>query len=293
MKIVGPPVCGCRLVESPPMSQRSHIASSGSTAICVCSAACSAPSSWSSGRSAETIASGSSYHSAWVENDVCGRSSPTRSSTSWSRQAARLVGDDLLGHDHRAEREPDAEPLAAVVEPLDVHVGLALGLRVPVALERLHERAPQLEVELRDLERAPAVQVDRALVRRVERAPRVDRAEQLARADVDDREAVARRSSAARPRSPGTRRRGAGRTCRPGAGAARPPPRAARRSAPARRRTTPRRPARAGPRARRRARARRGSARSRDRGSPPRRAGRGTRPGWRQKNWSSASSPAT
>ena len=50
MKIVGPPVCGWALVESPPMSQRSHIASSGSTAICACSAACSEPSSSSGGK---------------------------------------------------------------------------------------------------------------------------------------------------------------------------------------------------------------------------------------------------
>src|SRR3954463_3762533 len=40
MKIVGPPVCACRFVESPPMSQRSHMASSGSTAIWECSAVC-------------------------------------------------------------------------------------------------------------------------------------------------------------------------------------------------------------------------------------------------------------
>ena len=55
------------------MSQRSHIASSGSTAICACSAACSAPSSASSGSPAETTASGSSYQSACVENEVCGQ----------------------------------------------------------------------------------------------------------------------------------------------------------------------------------------------------------------------------
>jgi hypothetical protein len=43
MKIVGPPVCGCRFVDRPPMSQRSHIAMSGRTAICACSAAMEGP----------------------------------------------------------------------------------------------------------------------------------------------------------------------------------------------------------------------------------------------------------
>src|SRR5436309_635164 len=48
MNIVGPPVWGWRLVDSPPMSQRSHIAISGNTAIWACSTACRAPSRVSS-----------------------------------------------------------------------------------------------------------------------------------------------------------------------------------------------------------------------------------------------------
>ena len=44
MKIVGNPVWKWMLVDRPPMSQRSHIASSGSTAIWLCSVACRAPS---------------------------------------------------------------------------------------------------------------------------------------------------------------------------------------------------------------------------------------------------------
>jgi hypothetical protein len=39
MKIVGLPVWKWMLVERPPMSHRSHIASRGSTAIWLCSAA--------------------------------------------------------------------------------------------------------------------------------------------------------------------------------------------------------------------------------------------------------------
>ena len=81
--------------------------------------------------------------------------------------------------------------LAAVEQALDLRVGLALGLRVPVAGERLDEHAPLVEVELGDLERAPAVQVDGALVGGVHRAREVDRPDQLARGGVDDHEAVA------------------------------------------------------------------------------------------------------
>src|ERR687884_480877 len=100
MKIVGPPVCGCRLVESPPMSQRSHMASSGSTAICECSAACSAPSSWSSGSAVERDE---------VERLVV-------------RQPLALIGEHLLGDDHHAERERHSEHLAPVEQALDVGV---------------------------------------------------------------------------------------------------------------------------------------------------------------------------
>ena len=141
----------------------------------------------------------------------------------------RLVRDDLLRHHDRAERQRHAEPLAPVVEPLDVHVGLALGLRVPVALERPHERAARLQVERLDLEHAPAVQVHGALVRRAERAPPVDGPEQLARRELDDREAVAARRA---------QRDRAGRVVAGVArdiGAARPPPQRARRLEPLRR----------------------------------------------------------
>ena len=78
MKIVGPPVCGWALVDSPPMSQRSHIAISGSTAICACSVACSAPSRSSAGNSPPSSSS-SSNQSACVGNVDDGRSSAVRS----------------------------------------------------------------------------------------------------------------------------------------------------------------------------------------------------------------------
>ena len=61
------------------MSQRSHMAISGSTAICPCSAAWSEPWSRSSGNSERSSASGSSYHSACVTNSCSGMSSASRS----------------------------------------------------------------------------------------------------------------------------------------------------------------------------------------------------------------------
>ncbi len=275
------------------MSQRSHIASSGSTAICACSAACSEPSSASSGSPAETTASGSSYQSACVENDVWGRSSATRSSTSWSASRRVWYATTCSVTTTEPNESRHAEPLAPVVEPLDVHVGLALGLRVPVALERPHERAARLQVERLDLERAPAVQVHGALVRRAERAPAVDGPEQLARGELDDREAVAARR-AQRDRA-GRVLAGVARDIR----AARPPPQRARRLEPLRRdaaataRTTPSSSGAIGPSCAAQSTcaawicsfsgSRIAASTGRSRNSS----------GWRQKNWSSASSPAT
>ena len=66
------------------MSQRSHIAISGSTAIWPCSAACSEPWSTSSGNSSRTSESGSSYQSAWVTKSCSGMSTASRSTTAWS-----------------------------------------------------------------------------------------------------------------------------------------------------------------------------------------------------------------
>ena len=97
MKIVGRPVCGWRFVESPPMSQRSHIASSGSTAICVCSAACSAPSSASGGNSEASSPASSSYHSACVENDVRRQVERLQVDHLVVGQPLALVGEHLLG----------------------------------------------------------------------------------------------------------------------------------------------------------------------------------------------------
>ena len=89
MKTVGLPVWPWKAVERPPMSQRSHIAISGSTAIWACSAACSEPCSTSSGKSPASACSGSSYQSAWVLKLSGSMSSVTRSRTSWSETRLR------------------------------------------------------------------------------------------------------------------------------------------------------------------------------------------------------------
>ena len=262
------------------MSQRSHIASSGSTAICECSAACSAPSITSSGKSSRSTSCPSSYQSACVVNDVCGRSSADEVEDLVVGHALALVGEHLLGDGHRAEGQRHAQHLAAVEQALDLRVGLALGLRVPVAGERLDEHAPLLEVELGDLERAPAVQVDGALVGGVHRARerrpcRSARPSAVSTITKPSRPAE-RSDTCAAGNSSGRRGTywppGRSRRC---AGARR----AARRSPSSPRRGTRRRSARAGPRARRRGCGRRGSARSRGRGSRSRPGGRGTRRG--------------
>ncbi len=88
MKIVARPVWKWTLVESPPMSQRSHIAISGRTAIWPCSEACRAPSR-ASGGSARLSPSGSTYQSACVAKFCSGSSSATMSKGSWSEIETR------------------------------------------------------------------------------------------------------------------------------------------------------------------------------------------------------------
>src|SRR5205823_4859669 len=83
-KIVGAPVWKWTFVERPPMSQRSHIAQSGSSAIRECSAAWSEPSSRRSESRSSVIQGSGTNQIASVSNSVCGRSSCTRSSEAWS-----------------------------------------------------------------------------------------------------------------------------------------------------------------------------------------------------------------
>ena len=240
------------------MSQRSHIAISGSTAICPCSSACSEPSRSSAGNGSAAISSSSSYQSARV-GELGGRQvERLEVDHRVVLQALALVAEDRLRVDDRAERERHAVGLALLVQPLDVGHALALGLGEVVAVERLEQRAAGGEVELEHLVGAPQVQVDRALVDGRVGARRLDRAEDLARARVDQDEAVGRRRA---QRDPGGRVVvGAARDEAGGALAQQPGfgelLRLGRAIA---RRRTRRRPRSAAPRGRRRAGARRGS----------------------------------
>ena len=62
-----------------------------------------------------------------------------------------LVGEHRVGHAHLAEGQRHPERLAAIEQADDRGVGLALGLRVPVAVERRDERAAAIEVQLAHL----------------------------------------------------------------------------------------------------------------------------------------------
>ena len=82
--------------------------------------------------------------------------------------------------------------LLATIRSMYTSVSL-LRLRVPVAVERLDDRPPRLDVELAHLVGAPQVQVDGAGVNGRERPLGLDRAEQLAGCRVDDRHRIRRR----------------------------------------------------------------------------------------------------
>ncbi len=175
------------------MSQRSHIASSGSTAICACSVACSAPSSDLERQRRRARRRRARTRAPACENSVRGRSSALRSSTSWSGELLALVGEHLLADGDRRRSSASRRSVSRRSSRRSMlGVGLALGLRVPVAGERLDERAPQLEVELAHLVGAAQVQVDGAVVDRRAGARELDGAEQLALRDVDDLDGVRR-----------------------------------------------------------------------------------------------------
>ena len=106
MKIVGRPVWKWTLVDRPPMSQRSHIASSGRTAIWPCSVACSAPSRTSGGSAAGPASSSpSTYQSAWVGKFCLRQVERDHVDHLVVGEALALEGDHLLGHRDLAEGE--------------------------------------------------------------------------------------------------------------------------------------------------------------------------------------------
>ncbi len=111
-------------------------------------------------------------------------------------QALALIADHLLGHRDLAEAELElagAADVALRCDRVDEDHRLLLRLRVPVVVEGVDDRAARIEVELGDLVRAPEVQVDRPRVDRREGALRLDLAEHLARRALDDGDRVERR----------------------------------------------------------------------------------------------------
>ena len=179
MKIVGAPVCGWKLVERPPMSQRSHIAISGSTAICACSVACSAPSSSSSG-TVRRAARGVELEPQRLRREAA-------SAAGRARRGRAARGRTGAGAGRRAPcRSRSTSPKESVTPSVSrrssrrtISVSVSrLGCVYQSPVERRDQRAPALEVELAHLVGAAQVQVDGALVhRRVgARAPRSCRA---------------------------------------------------------------------------------------------------------------------
>ena len=198
MKIVGRPVWKWTLVDSPPMSQRSHIASSGRTAIWPCSVACSAPSRTSGGSDAGPASSSpSTYQSAWVGKLVSGRSSATMSITRGRTRRLRWkaitcsVTDTSPKNSSMPIPPPTGSSRLAAIRSMNTSVSF-FGCVYQSPSKRLDDRPPRLDVELAHLVGAPQVQVDGAGVDGRERPLGLDRAEQLARGALDDRHRVRR-----------------------------------------------------------------------------------------------------
>src|ERR1044072_4879177 len=102
------------------MSQRSHIASSGRTAICACSAACSGPSRTSSGKSSASRASSSSYQRACVWEVVRGGGVGGGVDAGGGRNPGGGGGDPRGGDVDGPKGEGHAEGRAPVEQRLDV-----------------------------------------------------------------------------------------------------------------------------------------------------------------------------
>ena len=81
---VAAPVSGCRAVDTPPMSQRSQVATSGSSPIEACSAACAAPARRRRRRRATPARGAAVHHTAVVRSVPC-------------RQVERLLAEHLAG----------------------------------------------------------------------------------------------------------------------------------------------------------------------------------------------------
>ena len=104
-------------VDTPPMSQRSQVANSGSSPIDACSAACSGAGHVRRGQPGRAPAPASStvHQTARVRRCRGGRSSGSSPEHLAGDQPRRRNDDDLVGHLHGAERQPRVAPRPARV----------------------------------------------------------------------------------------------------------------------------------------------------------------------------------
>ncbi len=110
-KIVGSPVCGWIAIDTPPTSQRSQIANSGSRPMSACSAACTAPITLAGSTPASLSASsGTVYQHARVVSSRGGKSSGTVSMISFVDDLPSLVRHESIGHGRPRRGAPHRHP---------------------------------------------------------------------------------------------------------------------------------------------------------------------------------------
>jgi len=158
------------------MSQRSHMAYRGSTAMQVCSAACSPPASFSFFEGLLEQLGGQGEPERLGGEHLLGQVQAHRVEHAAVGEIALLVGDHLLRHLDLAKREQGAGGQGAV-GPLtgDEHVLVCLDLCVVVAAELLDQHRVRLQVELPHEVALAKVQVD---------GPRVSQANTRSRSTV-------------------------------------------------------------------------------------------------------------
>ncbi len=170
------------------MSQRSHIAQSGSSAMRLCSAACSAPRSFGICSSPSRCSGSGQNQIASVSKVVSGMSIGTDVDGRAVAHGLPRVRDDLLGHGDPTEVELDSELELGALRVLDRRLGLLLHLRVPVDSRGRDDGDAVLERERLDEVLLAEMEVDGALVHGRVRAVALDEPEQRAGVAVDDRE---------------------------------------------------------------------------------------------------------
>ena len=123
-KTVSRPVSGCRAVETPPMSQRSQVANSGSRPIEACSAACAAPGRSALGEAGlgERRASGSGPPHGGGPQRALGQVERLLADHLAARHRALEEGDHLVGHptSPRLSRASPQATVLALLQDLDV-----------------------------------------------------------------------------------------------------------------------------------------------------------------------------